>query len=152
MGETWQPQFTALTVGYLELDSPKPRRTEQRSRDNQPDGSRLPGWLPSKVSVTQFDVALPCENRPLPSGRKSVDCQRTIPINANVQLNHEGHQVGVLATLDGSLDNDLTFSAKLTIDGTRYLSASHTIATGMRAVWSLGTALWKCQIYPKQTG
>ena len=124
-GETWQPQFTALTVGYLELDwhaKPGGQPTAQPKQSAQwpPE---LPGWLPSKVSVTQFDVALPCETGRCPlAGSLSITSEQ-LPINANVQLNHEGHQVGVLATLDGSLDDDLKFSAKLTIDGTRYLSA-----------------------------
>lgn len=124
-GEGWQPQLTALTVGYLGLDWHAKPGEQPEAQPRQPTQwpPELPTWLPSKVSVTQFEATLPCKTGRCPlAGSLSITSEQ-LPINANVQLDHEGHQVGVLAALDGSLEDDLRFSAKLTIDGTRYLSA-----------------------------
>ena len=143
-GEGWLPKLTALTAAYLELDwysIPGAQLAgEQKSLKQWPP--EVPAWLPSEMTVQQFKVTLPCETGRCPlAGSLSIASSESdpvlesgsassslavanarLPINANVQLDHEDHQIGVLANLDGAWDGDLDFSAELAIDGTRYLS------------------------------
>lgn len=152
-GQGWQPQLTALKAEYLELNwqiKPEEQSTaEPRKPASWPP--ELPAWLPSEVAVQKFEVTVPCETGSCPlAGSLSITsslptaggtsptlstANARFPIKANVQLDHEGHQVGVLATLDGAWDADLNFSSELTIDGTRYLTAessySNTNAQGV---------------------
>ena len=145
-GGGWQPQLTALTAGYLRLDlytkPGEPLEAEPRQKNQW--RSELPAWLPSEVTVQQFEVTIPCEagRCPLAGSLSVISSQpgrvsetasadpllaaisRRFPIKANVQLDHEGHQVGVLATLNGSPNDNLNFTAELSIDGKRYLSAA----------------------------
>ncbi|WP_083394808.1 hypothetical protein [Marinobacter sp. AC-23] len=152
-GQGWLPQLTALKAEHLELNwqtKPEEQSTAE-PRQPAPWPPELPAWLPSEVAVQQFEVTVPCETGSCPlAGSFSITsslptaggtspslaaANSRFPIKANVQLDHEGHQVGVLATLDGAWDADLNFSSELTIDGTRYLTAessySNTNAQGV---------------------
>lgn len=128
-GGEWKPQLTALTAGYLELDLytkpvAQPEAEPELQQQNQWP-SELPAWLPSEVTVKQFEVTLPCETgRCLLAGNLTITRSSPKPVyEANIQLDHEGHQVSVLATLEGSPQDDLGFTAELAIDGVRYVSA-----------------------------
>lgn len=128
-GGEWKPQLTALTAGYLKLDLytkpvAQPEAKPELQQHNQWP-SELPTWLPSEVTVQQFEVALPCETGRCPlAGNLSVIRSSPKPVyEAVIQLDHEGHQVSVLATLEGSPQDDLSFAAELAIDGVRYVSA-----------------------------
>lgn len=156
-GNGWLPQLTTLKTGYLELDwqvkpGPWPSAEPQKQSQWPPE---LPTWLPSEVGITQFKATLPCETGRCPlAGSLSITTSspasvpgsivllpalatfnERLPIKANVNLNHEGHQVDVSATLDSSLGDDLRLSAQLAIDGTQYLTAetgySHQNETGL---------------------
>ncbi|MDO6823549.1 YdbH domain-containing protein [Marinobacter sp. 1_MG-2023] len=128
-GEGWLPQLTALTAGYLELDwhtKPGEQSAGGQQEENQwpPE---MPSWLPSEITVQQFRVTLPCEAGRCPlTGGLSITGPESglVPVTASVHLDHDGHQVALLATLDGVWDTDLDLSAELAIDGTRYLSAT----------------------------
>jgi len=143
-GEGWLPKLTALTAGYLELDwYTKP--TEQSPGKPQiakqwpPD---IPAWLPSEITIQQFKVTLPCEAGRCPlTGSLSITNPESglVPITANVQLDHEGHQITLLANLDGSWEKDLGLSAELAIDGTRHLSAE----SGYRKQNTSGLVAWR---------
>ncbi len=159
-GEGWLPKLTALTAGYLELDwytkpGEQPTEGEQQPTLWPPE---IPAWLPSDITVQKFRVTLPCEagrcplagslsiatpesdpaSEPDSALRSIVAANARLPINANVQLDHESHQVNVLATLDGAWDGDLDFSAELEVDGTRYLS----VDSGYRKQNANGLVSW----------
>lgn len=136
-GGGWQPQSTALTAGYLRLDVyTKPGESPEAAPPHKNQWPpELPTWLPSEIAIQQFEVTLPCEagrcslagdlslTSSQPDSASGLARNARLPIKANLQLDHEGHQVDVLATLDGSWNDDLSFSAALAIDGTQYLSA-----------------------------
>ncbi len=127
-GEGWLPKLTALTAGYLELDwYTKPgEQPAGESQQAQLSPRENPAWLPAEITIQQFKVTLPCEAGRCPlAGNLSVSRSESdlMPITANVQLDHDGHHIALLATLDGAWDSSLDFSAELAIDGTRYLHA-----------------------------
>ncbi|MFA7632303.1 MAG: YdbH domain-containing protein [Thiohalomonadaceae bacterium] len=140
-GAGWQPRLTALTAEYVELDWHTKTDEQPESAPSQPNQwpPELPVWLPAKIVIQSFRATLPCETGRCPltgflsitsspiepsvnSATPSLTNQR-LPIQAQLQLDHEGHQLGVLAKLDGSWLDELNFNAELTLDGTRYLSA-----------------------------
>ncbi|HTN35093.1 MAG TPA: YdbH domain-containing protein [Marinobacter sp.] len=142
-GEGWQPRLTALAAEYLNLDWQEQSGEQQVARP--PEASAwppdLPSWLPAEVTVQRFEVTLPCETGRCPlagsltinssqpdwvteAGSASLPAlSQRLPVTASLQLDHEGHSVNMLATLDGASFDNLSFSAELSIDGTRYLSA-----------------------------
>jgi len=144
-GEGWLPKLTALTARYLELDWYTKPGEQSAGELQQPKQwlPEIPAWLPSEMVVQQFKATLPCEAGRCPlAGSLSIASSESdpvsesgsaspslavanawLPINANLTLDHEGHQISVLANLDGAWDGNLDFSAELAINGTRYLSA-----------------------------
>lgn len=143
-GEGWQPQLTALTAGHVKLNWHTKPEEQSIPAPEKPTQwpPQLPAWLPSKVAIQQFEASLPCEagqcslagslsitgsqiDPPINSSSStSLVTNAKLPIEANVTLNHDGHQVSVLAHLDGAWDGALSFSAELAIDDIRYLSAN----------------------------
>lgn len=138
-GRGWAPQLTVLTAETFKLDWYTKRVESSATERQAPSKSlwppKLPAWLPSEVNIQQFEVALPCEAGRCPlAGNLSITSSHSdsesdpaestrLPIKANLQLERESHYIDVLATLDGFWSDDLSFSAELAIDGTRYLSA-----------------------------
>ncbi|WP_100639527.1 intermembrane phospholipid transport protein YdbH family protein [Marinobacter salexigens] len=147
-GSGWQPELTILKAGHLKLDlytkSAMPSETKpEKSQQGQWQAAWL-AWLPSEISVQQFEAKLPCESGRCPlsgslkitstqSGRVSeanssalafATASGRLPVTAKVQLAHEGHQLDVLAILDNSGLDTLNFTANVSIDEKRYLSVS----------------------------
>jgi hypothetical protein len=152
-GQGWRPWLNTLTANYLELDwhtkpGGQPAAEPQQKKKLPP---ALPAWLPSEIAIQQFEMTLPCEagrcslagNLSLtssqPDSASGLAGSARLPIKANLQLNHEGHEIDVLATLDGSWNDDLSFSAELAIDGTQYLSAQ----SGYRNRNAKGLVSWR---------
>ncbi|MBK1872010.1 YdbH domain-containing protein [Marinobacter sp. 1-3A] len=134
-GGGWQPQLATLTAEYLWLDLyTKPvAQSETAPGVQQPIQwqPELLALLPSEVSVQQFDVTLPCETGRCPlAGSLALNNSHEAQVTeAQVQLHHEGHQLGLLATLDRAGRDNLNLSAELSIDGVRYLSAHTAYST-----------------------
>ncbi|WP_298447905.1 YdbH domain-containing protein [uncultured Marinobacter sp.] len=134
-GGGWQPQLTTLTAEYLRLDLyTKPvAQSETAPGPQQPIQwqPQLLALLPSKVSVQQFEVTLPCETGrcPLAGSLALANSHETQVTEAQVQLDHEGHQLAVLATLDSAGRDNLNLSAEVSIDGVQYLSAHTAYST-----------------------
>ncbi|HEA51006.1 YdbH domain-containing protein [Marinobacter antarcticus] len=147
-GAEWLPRLTALQVGHLELywatKPDVPSASKQAQADQWPPG--LQAWMPSEVTIKQFDATLPCETgRCSLAGSLSITrspsnpdsgpasslaiANASLPVEARVQLDHEGHQIDLLAALSGSWDDALSFSAELDIDGIRYLSAKSSYSS-----------------------
>jgi len=127
-GEGWLPQLTRLEAGYLGFDL----HTKLLPSDPEPEQEQLiqwppelPAWLPSEIAVHKFAVTLPCGAvRCALGGDLSLSSSGTdsssgqpagamLPVEARVQLEREGDQVDVLATLEGSLTSNSEVSARL---------------------------------------
>lgn len=142
-GSGWQPQLTRLTASYLELDlDAKPVEQTEPQPSSQWQAELL-AWLPEEVGVQKFEVTLPCEtghcsleggltiasSRSIPASDAGPDIPSLVaasgrlPVKANVQLDHKGHQLGVSAILDSSGRDNLNVSADVSIDGKEYLTA-----------------------------
>ncbi|MFP3978038.1 YdbH domain-containing protein [Marinobacter sp. KMM 10035] len=125
----WQPQLTKLTAEYLRLGLyTKPvAQSDTAPQQQQPIQwqPELLALLPSKVSVQQFDVTLPCETGrcPLAGSLALTNSHETQVTEAQVQLDHEGHELALLAILDSAGRDSLNLSAEVSIDGVRYLVA-----------------------------
>ncbi|RBW49961.1 YdbH domain-containing protein [Marinobacter sp. F3R11] len=126
-GEGWLPQLTRLEAGYLGLDlytkQLEPSDPEPEQQAQWPP--ELPDWLPSVIDIQQFSVTLPCAtDRCSLAGNLSLSSSETdfssdrptgaqLPLKANLELEHEGDQVDVLATLEGSLNRSSAVSVRL---------------------------------------
>lgn len=125
-----KPQITTVTARELDLDwqdtaGEIPMTGEASSPslfDLMPE--ELPGWLPQTFEVQRFHALLPCASGrcPLDGALSLAATDSGLPATASLQLQHEGHQLNLLAVLDGSWADDLKLTAELTLDGRSHLT------------------------------
>lgn len=134
----WAPQLTVLTAKSLKVDlhtkPVEPPIVEPRIPSENLWPPELPAWVPSEVSIQQFEVTLPCEAGRCPlAGNLLITSAHSdsapgpgqstrLPIKADLQLVREGHHVDVSASVDGEWSAELSVLVELAIDGTRYMN------------------------------
>lgn len=171
----WLPRLTALSAGDLHLelqagsepgveDAPLETGDGLASFDNLPE--QWSDWAPPQIDVEHFTAILPCA-----TGRCELDGSLALhsteadlaaepgsplPVKAHVQLNRDGHQVVVSATLDsisGEVINEALseasvesaanrgylLTAELSIDDTRHL----TLTTNYQRLPENAALLWQ---------
>ncbi len=148
-----QLQLNTLTLERLALEWHQTQETQELASGGSGFDPALPDlpprWLPRQLSVGEFRAEVPClAGRCTLDGALSFQRDKELfPITGELVLNHDGHRVrtraGLETTLDGTLDGtvgeNLTLSAALSIDGVEHLTAASRFRSerkGPMAHWS----------------
>jgi hypothetical protein len=119
-----EPQLEVVSLDDLNFEL---HQLESGRESGAPSASNLPVkppfWLPEQVSVKALRAELPCEaGRCKLSGSLALNRQTALlPLEAELVLKHEGHEVRVDANISGALEDKLSLEASIAVDETRHL-------------------------------
>lgn len=121
------PQVTAVTLQQLQLDvqgQATPETPEEQSVSASTLPQKPPSWLPRQLTVEHFDITLPCANGrcPLQGSLTASRHDELLPARAQLELQRQDHRIQADVTVGGTLNERLTATGSLSIDGQETLS------------------------------